>query len=250
MKELVTGAIQSSDPKAIRTAAKQACLLYPDMNRLLHQLILNYQHTPHGELHGMTPHQKWSDGIRSSGYPLVPPLSPAVERLFLRMHPQTRQVTSRGIPAFGLNYWSAELGGIERIDREGKAVQYTFRYDPGDMSRISLFRDGEWVGDGRAREFQQADGTYHQISLAEWKMLKHAVRSQEISAEGMLPSELALMNDLQALSNQRTQEKREMQRNGSTPIPKEPNKPEPVAERAAHEAPDTETERVLRFLHG
>jgi len=250
MKELVTGAIQSSDPQALRTAAKQACLLYPDMNRLLHQLILNYQHTPHGELQGMTPHQKWSDGIRSSGYPLVPPLSPAVARLFLRMHPQTRTVTSRGIPAFGLNYWSAELGGIERIDRKGKAVQYTFRYDPGDISRISLFRDGEWVGDASARELQQADGTYRSLSLAEWKMLKHAVRSQEISTEGKTPAELALMNDLQALSNQRTQEKREMQRKGGASMLKEPGQPGEVPEQAAHEAPDAETERVLRFLHG
>lgn len=250
IKELVTGAIQSSDPKALRTAAKQACLLYPDMDRFLHQLILNYQHTTHGELQGMTPHQKWSDGIRSSGYPLVPPLSPAVVRLFLRMHPQTRTVTSRGIPAFGLNYWSAELGGIERIDREGKAVQYTFRYDPGDISRISLFRDGGWVGDASARELQQADGTYRQVSLAEWKMLKHAVRSQEISTEGKTPAELALMNDLQTLSKQRTQEKRGMQRNGGAAMLKEPGQLEPVTEQAAHEAPDVETERVLRFLHG
>ena len=244
MKELVTGAIQSSDPQALRTAAKQACLLYPDMNRLLHQLILNYQHTPHRELQGMTPHQKWSDGIRSSGYPLVPPLSPTVARLFLRMHPQTRTVTSRGIPAFGLNYWSAELGGIERIDRKGKAVQYTFRYDPCDISRICLFRDGEWVGDASARELQQADGTYRSLCLAEWKMLKHAVRSQEIATEGKTPAELALMNDLQALSNQRTQEKREMQRKGGASML---NQPGEIPEQAA---PDAETERVLRFLHG
>jgi V8-like Glu-specific endopeptidase len=48
VKELVTGAIASNDPKDVRTAAKNACLLYPDLNRLLHQLILKYQHTPIG----------------------------------------------------------------------------------------------------------------------------------------------------------------------------------------------------------
>ncbi|HYU71617.1 MAG TPA: Mu transposase C-terminal domain-containing protein [Ktedonobacteraceae bacterium] len=250
IKELVTGAIQSSDPKAIRTAAKQACLLYPDMNRLLHQLILNYQHTPHGELHGMTPHQKWCEGLRSSGFPPVPPCTPAMDRLFMRMHPQTRQVRSRGIPAFGLNYWSAELGGIERVDREGKAVQYNFRYDPIDISRISLFRNGEWVGDGKARELQQADGTYRQISLAEWKMLKHLVKFQEISTEGKTPAELALVNDLQALSKQRTQEKMGMRRNGSKSMPPDTDEPRQAAELVANEAPDMETERVLRFLHG
>ena len=164
VKELAVGAIASPDPKDLRAAARNACLLYPDMNRLLHRLILRYQHTPHRELQGMTPHEKWNEGIQSSGLPPVPPSTPAMDRLFLRMYPQTRQVQSQGIPAFGLHYWSAQLGGIERIDREGKAVQYNFRYDPTDISRISLFRNGEWVGDGSARELQQADGTSRQIS--------------------------------------------------------------------------------------
>ncbi len=112
-----------------------------------------------------------------------PPFTPAMDRLFLHMYPQIRQVRSRGIPAFGLNYWSAELGGIERVDREGKAVQYNFRYDPTDISRISLFRNEEWVGDDKARELQQADGTYRHISLAEWKMAKYLVGSEKSQAK-------------------------------------------------------------------
>src|SRR5712692_6684990 len=75
VKELAVGAIQSSDPKDIRAAARNACLLYPDMNRLLHPLIVKYQHTEHRELGGMTPHQKWSEGIQSSGFPAVAPLT-------------------------------------------------------------------------------------------------------------------------------------------------------------------------------
>jgi len=250
VKELVTGAIASNDPKDVRTAAKNACLLYPDLNRLLHQLILKYQHTPHRELHGMTPHQKWSEGIQSSGFPLPPPFTPAMDRLFMRMYPQTRQVRSRGIPAFGLNYWSVELGGIERADREGKAVQYNFRYDPTDISRISLFRNGEWVGDASARELQQADGTYRQISLAEWKMTKRLAGSLENQTEGQTPAELALVTDLQALSQQRTQEKKAAQRNGTKPTQSVEDAPRQAAEQSPTEAPDAETERVLRFLHG
>ena len=250
IKELVTGAIASNDPKAIRTAANNACLLYPDMNRLLHQLILKYQHTEHRELHGMTPHQKWSEGIQSSGFPLPPPFTPAMDRLFMRMYPQTRQVRSRGIPAFGLNYWSTELGGIERVDREGKAVQYNFRYDPTDISRISLFRNGEWVGDGYARELQLADGTYRQISLAEWKMAKRLVNSKENQTEGQTPAELALVGDCQSLSQQRTQEKKAAQRNGSKSHERVTEERKHITEPPPNEAPDAETERVLRFLHG
>jgi putative transposase len=250
VKELVAGAIASSGPKDIRMAAKNACLLYPDMNRLLHQLVLKYQHTPHRELHGMTPHQKWSEGIETSGFPLPPPFTPAMDRLFMRMYPQTRQVRSQGIPAFGLNYWSAELGGIERVDREGKAVQYHFRYDPTNISRISLFRNGEWVGDGYARELQQADGTYRQISLAEWKTAKRLVSSEENQTEGQTPAELALVSDLQALTKQRTQEKKAALRSGTRPMPSVEEMLRPEKDLRSSAALDAETERVLRFLHG
>ncbi len=249
VKELAAGAIASPDPKDLRAAARNACLLYPDMNRLLHQLILRYQHTPHRELQGMTPHEKWNEGIQSSGLPLVPAPTPAMDRLFLRMYPQTRHVRSQGIPAFGLHYWSAQLGGIERIDREGKAVQYNFRYDPTDIGRISLFRNGEWVGDGFARELQQADGTYHQVSLAQWKMAKRLASSQEQQTISQTLADLALVSDLQTLARQRTQEKKAAQRNGMTPRARPVEAPKQTAEPVPNEAPDAETERVLRFLH-
>ena len=250
IKELVTGAIHSSDPKALRPAAQSACLVYSDMDLLLHRLIVKYQHTEHRELGGMTPHQKWSEGIQSSGFPAVPPLTPAMERLFLRMHPQTRTVQSRGIPAFGLHYWSAQLAGIERVDRTGRAVQYNFRYDPVDISRISLFRNGEWVGEGKARELQQADGTFRHISLVEWKEAKRLAGSLEHQTIGQTPAELALVSDLQTLSKQRTQEKKAAQRNGIKPSHKVEDVPRQAGEQAPDKAPDAETERVLRFLHG
>jgi Mu transposase, C-terminal len=250
IQELVAEAIGSSDPKALRAAANQACLLYSDMNRLLHQLILNYQHSPHRELGGMTPHQKWSEGIQSSGFPLVPPLTPAMDRLFMRMHPQTRQVRSKGIAAFGLNYWSAELGGIERIDRTGRSVGYNFRYDPADISRICLFRNGEWIGDGYARELQQADGTFRHISLAEWKMTKGLSGCRAGQVEGKTPSELVLVSDLQELSKQRMQEKRAAQQSGSKLPSKASDELRQDSLLPTPSAADEETERVLRFLHG
>ena len=250
VKELVKGAIVSNDPKEMRTAAKDACLLYPDMNRLLHQLIVKYQHTPHRELQGMTPHQKWSEGIQSSGFPFVPPFTPAMDRLFLRMYPQTRTVRSRGIPAFGLNYWSAELGGIERIDHEGQPVQYTFRYDPIDISRICLFRHGEWVGDGYARELQQADGSYRHLSLAEWKMTKRRGAIAENLTQEKTPEELALVTELSTLQKRRTREKKTAQQTQVKPSQAGTSQGD-VTTKAEPELPlDEETKRVLRFLHG
>jgi hypothetical protein len=72
ISELVAGAITSKSPQEARAAAGRACLLYTDMDRLVHQLILTYQHTPHRELGGMTPHQKWCEGVQTSGLPLIP----------------------------------------------------------------------------------------------------------------------------------------------------------------------------------
>ncbi len=250
IKELVKGAIPSSDPKEIRAAAKDACLLYPDMNRLLHQLIVKYQHTPHRELHGMTPHQKWSEGVQSSGLPLVPPFTPAMERLFLRMYPQTRIVRSQGIPAFGLNYWGASLGGIERIDQDGKPIQYTFRYDPTDISRICLFRNGEWVGDGYARELQQADGSYRHLGLAEWNMTKRRGRTAENSQEQMSSEELTLVTELSQLQKRRTREKKAAQQNQAQPSQTSAEQPKEVKQAEPELPLDEETKRVLRFFHG
>lgn len=250
IRELVTGAIRSSDPKEVRRAAKDACLLYSDMDLLLHRLIVKYQHTPHRELAGMTPHQKWCEGIQSSGFPVVPSFTTAMDRLFLRMHPQTRTVQSRGIPAFGLHYWAPQLAGIERVDRTGRAVQYNFRYDPVDISRISLFRNGEWVGDGRARELQQADGTYRHISLIEWKAAKRLAGSETNQTEGQTPAELALVCDVQTLTKQRTQEKKAALRKGTRLSQSVEETARPAEELRPKEAPDAETERVLRFLHG
>jgi hypothetical protein len=247
--ELVTGAMASKSPQEARAAASRACLLYTDLDRLLQQLILTYQHTPHRELGGMTPHQKWCEGVQASGLPLIPAFTPEMDRLFLRLYPQPRQVRSRGIPAFGLNYWSAELGGIARRGRDGSPVRYHFRYDPTDISRISLFRDGNWVGDGRARELQRADGTYRQVSLAEWQMAKRQVASRAADAAGKTAAELALVTDLETLSQQRAREKRAAQRPGARRAQPSGEQQVQAAQHAPQTDIDEETQRVLRFLY-
>jgi hypothetical protein len=148
-----------------------------------------------------------------------------------------------------LNYWSAELGGIERRGRDGRPVRYHFRYDPTDISRIALFRDGNWVGDGRARELQRADGTYRQVSLAEWQMAKRQVASNAREAEGKTPAELVLVTDLETLSKQRAREKRAAQRTGARPAQPSGEQQAQAAQHAPQTDTDEETQRVLRFLY-
>src|SRR2546429_9081704 len=85
--------------------------------------------------------------------------------------------------------------------RDGQAIGYHFRYDPADISRIALFRDGTWVGDGYAKELQLADGTYRHVSLAEWKMAKQQVARGADGTEGKTPAEFALVSDTADLGN-------------------------------------------------
>lgn len=59
----------------MREAGREACLLYEDLDRVLHRLMVAYQHTPHQGLRGMTLHEKWMEGWDGS-VPVVPALTP------------------------------------------------------------------------------------------------------------------------------------------------------------------------------
>lgn len=183
IKALLPGAIQNSMPQEVRNARRKACLFYQDLERILLALIMDYQHSIHSELDGMTPEEKWQDGIRS-GLPLVPPMNVQTERLFLRTIPGTRQITSRGVAIFGLHYWSPQLSALERVGKDGRRVAYGIGYDPGDVSQISLFRDGLWVGDARARELRLADGSTFPFSLIELELARKVEKTHGRHSSG------------------------------------------------------------------
>jgi len=207
MKELLPGAIRSSDVRGISQAAQEACLLYQDIYRILHQWIVIYQHTPHGELGGLTPHQKWLEGMQW-GAPLVPPLTPSLERSFWRMNSETRRITNKGVCAFGLHYWSPELGSAQRVGLDGHSLRYNFSYEPADISRIALFRNEQWVGDLRAKELRRPDGSTLSLSLWEHKMAKALVHSQGQDANDWL----GYIGEIDELTQSRLAEKKKVQR--------------------------------------
>ncbi len=207
VKALLPGAVPSSSGKQRGQAAAQACLLYQDVHRLLHQLIVRYQHTPHRELQGLTPHEKWLEGL-GQAIPLVPPLTAEVARLFWRLEPGTRVLTSKGLSAFGLHYWSADWAGVERVGRDGQPIHYRFRYDPNDISQIALFREGRWLGDGQAKELRQANGTVQPLSLAMRQLAQHQARL----SEGAALDWLHFVHEVDTLTDLRQREKRQAQR--------------------------------------
>jgi hypothetical protein len=185
VKELLPGAIRASDPQSLRQATRDACLVYEDLYYFLQEMIVVYQHTPHRELGGLTPHQKWLEGLQF-GPPLAPPFSPALDLLFWRMSPETRVITNRGVSAFGMHYWSPDLSGAQRVGWDGRPIRYHFSYEPANISRLALMRDGQPVSLLYAQELRLPDGSIMPISLWEQKMARALARANGYSTRDWL----------------------------------------------------------------
>jgi hypothetical protein len=178
IREMLPGAILKPDQRHWHNANQAACLLYRDIVRIVNQLVVDYLHTPHRELDGMTPHEKWLCGLKLMT-PLPPPFTPQMERSFWRLNPETRSATREGLALFGLHYWSVELAGLRSPDRQGRQRRYHLRYSADDVSRVAVFENGIWLGDGYARELRLADGSYESVSLWELELAKDLIRQQD-----------------------------------------------------------------------
>ena len=53
-RELLPGAVLQTHQRRWHNASQGTCLLYRDVIRLVHQMIVDYMHTPHQELQGLT----------------------------------------------------------------------------------------------------------------------------------------------------------------------------------------------------
>jgi hypothetical protein len=203
VKKLLPGGFESSEPNVVRNAAKEACLYFTDLKRELVKLIVKYNHTPHSELGGMTPHEKWQECMENTWHPPYP-RNKAVERLFWRSDPNTRKINPRGISAFGMHYWSPDLEIAMRVNKDGTKVGYGFSYEPSDISRLAIFRDGEFVCDVFAKELRLPDDTYQHVSLAERKLAKKLAKSHHQNSQDWLQ----YMNEVKQLKELRMAEQK------------------------------------------
>lgn len=242
MKELLPGAVQSSAHRDIGNAARRACLLYQDVCTIIHQMIIRYQHTAHRELDGLTPHEKWLEGwqLGYGGWP--PPLIDEIERLFWRHELEPRVITSKGISAFGMHYWSPMLDQAQRKGWGGQSIPYHFSYEPADISRLAIFRDQKWIGDVYAKQLRRADGSVCSISLWERKMAQALARKRGQASQNWL----TMVTELDELSQLRTAERKKAQRQA---------KPRPSKVQMVSEAPLTTggdepdyTELLINFV--
>lgn len=208
LRERLPGAILQPDQRHWHNASQGACLLYQDVERVLYQLVVDYIHTPHRELDGLTPHEKWLGGLQLMT-PVPPPLTPHLERCFWRLHPETRAATHMGLGLLGMHYWDVRLNDLRRPDRQGRKRHFHLRYDPADVSRVAVFENGLWLGDGYARELRLADGRYEAGSLWELQIAKTVARQQN---QGRLPRPhswlIHLLTARELIAQRQTEQKR------------------------------------------
>jgi transposase InsO family protein len=208
IKQDLPGAIQSSAPKDLRRAAKEACLLYEDIDRYIQQFILHYQHAEHKALGGMSPHDKWMASVERIGLPDIPKLTPSVRRLFLRQAPDTRKITDKGVCYFSMHYTSDRLGTIPKVDKDDQKIEYSIRYDPADISTISIWDEDVFKDDLEAKELRLPDGSLKQTSEWEVKMAK-ALASKH---DGCREDWLSYLNDAEELEKKRRAEREHIRR--------------------------------------
>lgn len=176
------GAIVNKDIASVQKAAEEACLLYEDIYKLVIELIVTYHNTPHRELGGMTPQQKWLQGLGLNEphdmlrlIKTIPENTLENSRRFLRRYPEDRLLDNQGFNLWACRFTSPELEKYPRKDKKNDPIPYNLRYDEDDVSIISLFRDEDWLCDLYNVDLLQPDGSLVSMSLWELQMKKRVV---------------------------------------------------------------------------
>ncbi len=245
IQEHLEGAFKSNHPKDIRNAAKCACLLYQDVYKFILEEIVTYQNMKHSEL-DMSPNEKWEQGLQSESPPFPYP-SIDVERLFWRLYPQTRQKNQKGISLFGMHYWSPGLSKVPSKDINDKPVKLGVRYDPSDISRIAIFRDGKYICDVRPKELRLANNEYKSVSLWERELAKDlAVNDGKAAGDWA-----AYLNEIRQVNETRKAEKKQALRRAKQKNSKPSSKVD-VSEmsRALEQASTSHEEEYDRYIAG
>ncbi len=211
LRERLPGAILQPSQRHWHNASQGACLLYRDVRRLVAQIMVDYLHTPHRELKGLTPHAQWLAGLKLMT-PVPPSLTPQLERVFWRLYPQTRVATEGGLSLFGLHYWEPGLAKLRQPDRQGRTRHYSLRYDPSDVSRVAVFEEGLWLCDAHARELRLPDGRYEPASLWEMELAKDLERASGLSRSLRSHSWLIHLLEAKALIEERQAEQKQIRR--------------------------------------
>lgn len=119
---------------------KEACLTPEEFERLFLKFVDRYHHTRQEEL-GMSPIEKWREGVQQYGEPRKLPVEREEEFRLSFLPIANRTIQKDGITFEGLTYYSDRLLGLSRriLGKEHRSVTYLIRYDPLDLRRIYVW---------------------------------------------------------------------------------------------------------------
>ena len=144
-----------------------------------------------------------------------------------------------------MHYWSPGLSKLPAKDINDRPVKFGIRYDPSDISRLAIFRDGKFVGDVRAKELRLANNEYKKVSRWECDMAKDLARKDGKSTRDWV----AYLNGLRELFKKRKAEKKEALRKARKDNSKSSPKVDISAmSKAIEQAPTSQDEVYDRYI--
>jgi putative transposase len=168
----------------------ESCLTFDEAETLVLKFIDKYHHRPRADLGGLTPLEKWNEGIKDHGMPRQ--LAKEDEQKFrISFLPaEKRTIQKDGLHFAGLKYFSDKLTKFTRQDNRGNSIEQIIRFDPFDIRRI-------WIFDAEENKYYMISATDNSvaaspepISLRRWHSSRGRLRRRGI---GTPSSEIVLM---------------------------------------------------------
>lgn len=204
---------------------EEACFILKDIERYVLKFIVDYYHYKgQKELGGYSPVDKWNKGIRDAyGGKVSFPFGNQVEKIFGVQEDEGRQATEHGISFLGLSYIHGKLNGY-RHKVNGKRPEIRIRYNPSDISKISLFCEGEYLFDAECKQFQ-TNGGLQPFSLWELNQCKKLAKLRGIQVRDLNCAIMnEMMKDLEETTSLRKREKRKAASKKAEASPKKVDK--------------------------
>lgn len=158
---------------------KHAQFTLKELEAWITRFIVNiYNNTEHSTI-GMTPREKYEQGILGTATTLgvgLPDMVDDLERVGMFLLPAKMKTVQReGVTITGIKYFADVLRAhVNETDKEGNKVEFIFRIDPKDISRIYFF-------DAKVNTYYKIPYRnlgWPAISLWELKAVKNRLRNE------------------------------------------------------------------------
>src|SRR5260370_37460269 len=107
-----------------------------------------------------------------------------------------------------MHYTSDTLGTLDQIGKKGQKVEYGIRYDPADISTISIYHEDVWKDEPEAKELRLPDGSLKRTS--QWEL--NRAKALAAKNDGRRDYWLSYLNDAEELEQRRSAERDRVRR--------------------------------------